>query len=129
MTVFVDDASSVSVTFKNGDAYEGQLWRSFRCGEGVLKTNEGQEFKGIFKDDVLHGVGKWTAPNGDFYEGDFEAGNWSGNGCGRVTLAADGSFDVSGEDVYEGPLLNGELHGIGKMHWRDGDMYKRAFSL
>ena len=59
----------------------------------------GGRYEGQFKDDMCHGKGKMTWPNGDIYEGDWFEDFRAGKG---KTVWANGVY-------YEGEYLKGLL--------------------
>lgn len=69
------------------------------------------------KNNIPHGYGKLKLKNGDFYEGDFELGCFSGEG--RM-LTADGC-------EYRGFWQNNCRNGKGKETWTNGNKFTGEF--
>jgi len=91
-----------------GDIYEGQFLNDKRCGYGTLYKFDKAEFSGNFdnnqfdgygtytwpdkkqsyegnwKNGKMHGRGKLTFENGDFFQGEFVDGVREGNGVLRI---------------------------------------------
>lgn len=59
--------------------YEGAFWAGERSGEGTLRMANGETFKGKFRNGMKL-FGKYTYPNGSYYEGSFENDLPHGNG-------------------------------------------------
>ena len=77
----------------------------------------GGRYEGQFKDDMCHGKGKMTWPNGDIYEGDWFEDFRAGKG---KTVWANGVY-------YEGEYLKGKCHGNGFRTYTDNYTYKGQF--
>ena len=84
--------------------------------------------------------GKHTAPNGDFYIGEFKNGKYEGQGKriradGRVAVGEfkndklNGMAEVKNPDgkVYKGQIKDDVIHGQGKLSWPDGTKYVGEF--
>lgn len=69
-------------------------------------------FKGQFLANVFHGDGVLNLPNGDFYEGQFENGLFSGEGYYKWASAP--------RLYYKGEFKNGKLHGTGHLQNMNG---------
>lgn len=79
-------------------------------------------YKGEFLANVFHGQGKLQMHNGDFYEGAFENGKFSGEGFYKWSHAPRLHF--------KGEFKNGKLHGNGflqNMHGTFEGEFKRGF--
>merc|ERR1719379_2276660 len=72
-------SKSNTMTCKDGSTYEGQLVNGLRHGSGSRKS-AGSDYTGQWEGDMQHGKGvqRWT--DGRIYEGEFEAGKFSGQG-------------------------------------------------
>ena len=44
----------------NGDVYTGELLNGEADGEGTFKWTDGRTYQGGFKNDLLHGQGKFS---------------------------------------------------------------------
>ena len=49
----------------------------------------GEVYKGSWDNNILHGQGLLTSPDGSTYEGSFVKGNWTGKGTFRVVFDFD----------------------------------------
>ena len=102
-----------TVTFPNGDVYEGGLYGTSASGQGVMKYASGDVYEGNWKNGKKSGQGVMKYANGDVYEGNWENGYQSGQG---VMTYADGS-------VYKGEWKNGKPNGRCAVKYADGNMY------
>lgn len=82
-------------------------------GSGILITEQGDRYEGLFRNFKLEGEGRWKSRHGDFYKGSFKNGKV--NGKGKLTL--------SNKDFYIGEFKNGKFHGKGKYSFHNGDSY------
>ncbi len=116
-----------TISYDNGDRYEGRSVAGMPLGQGVLYFADGSRYDGLFEkgrpagpgklvtkagrilegtlvDGNLHGTGSETLPNGTVYSGNFENGVRHGR---FTTRRSDGSDSVQqwkrGKLVYEGP--------------------------
>ena len=105
----------------------------------VFVTSNGD----VRKEGSRHYNGKATAsyPNGDLYEGDFEAGIREGRGCYRYAGTGDkyegawvqnkrhglGTMTYNGKGVYQGYWENNYRHGEGVFTYPSGDVYSGWF--
>jgi hypothetical protein len=71
-------------------------------------------YKGQWANNVIHGQGYFTWPDGRFYKGAYQDDKKHGYGVFKL---ADGSR-------YEGQWLNGKQHGKGKFITKDGKLKK-----
>jgi hypothetical protein len=85
-----------------------------KTGKGKYTWPNGEFYEGDFVDDKRTGKGKYTWPNGDFYEGDFVDNKLTGKG--KYTLA-------NGK-VYEGDFVDGKRTGKGTYTWPTGEFYE-----
>lgn len=120
------------LTLPNGDVYDGQFVRNTITGFGTATYAGGARvFRGLFdhgrkvrgalefpgtprgfngewQDEKPHGTGHMTFANGDFYEGDFAAGELQGIGC--LFYAAPAGR------VYYGQFFHGQPYGKGFLY-------------
>ncbi|XP_055984315.1 MORN repeat-containing protein 1 [Sorex fumeus] len=90
-----------------------------RDGYGVyVYPNSFFRYEGEWKGGKKHGRGKLLFKDGSYYEGDFEAGEISGEG--RRHWAASGN-------TYSGHFVLGEPHGRGSITYRAGGWYEGEF--
>lgn len=141
---WADDVRSGSGTmnYANGDAYTGDWADDVRSGEGTMTENEGMlEYTGAWEDDAQSGHGVmsvlfdvmfdedrgWCAT----YEGDFESGNFAGEGTYTFTNgdSVTGKWDWAEErtlddgSVYTGLMLEGQPVGFGTAAFDNGGIY------
>ncbi len=63
-----DVATRGTLTFENGDTFEGALTpNAVPHGRGKYVSAAGVRYEGDFVTGRMHGQGKMTAPNGDWY--------------------------------------------------------------
>lgn len=93
---------------------------------GTMTYPTGAVYKGEFRHDVRHGLGKLTYPNGDMYDGNWMDDNKQGRGIFRWASGAaytgefsegvmdgDGSYEFTDGSVFEGQYRDGRRHGRG----------------
>lgn len=95
-------------------------------GKGRYTFPNHAEYSGDFKEDIPEGIGQLELPNGDSYEGQWEAGEMSGFGIYRFYNEKLDRF----KGMYEGEFSHSKFNGLGKMiypnstvyygNWRDG---------
>ena len=107
-----------SITWPNGDSYEGDFVSDKLSGNGVYTFQSGDVYEGEFVEGKKHGKGKYTAFDGSYYEGDFE--NDLRHGKGKL-VTSDGG-------VYEGDFVKGVKSGYGTYAYPNGDSYEGEFS-
>ena len=88
-----------TVNYTNGDRYVGQV----RGGE----------------EQLLHGYGRYTSSNGDWYEGEWA--NDKKNGVGKYQYATG--------QMYEGQWLDDEKQGYGIYKYSSGDTYRGQYEV
>ncbi|CBH12436.1 hypothetical protein, conserved [Trypanosoma brucei gambiense DAL972] len=104
-----------SITFDNGDMYEGN-WKSCRMhGTGVMRrVADNDIYEGEWFFGVRNGNGMCCSPNfGTLYSGKWLAGKWHGRG----ELAEP-------EGLYIGDFVDGQIRGYGEYLYREGYAYK-----
>jgi len=103
--------------FQNGDRYEGEFEADKMSGQGTMAYDNGNVYRGQFRNGVRHGKGLLTFENGDVYEGDFEDNVRHGYGEYRF---ANGSR-------YTGEFLNNLRHGKGRYRYPTGEEFVGYF--
>ena len=89
-----------SLTFPNGDKYEGGFKDGFPHGQGRYSYSDGKMYKGELKDGKRNGQGTFIFPDGNKYVGEFKDGiPWNGLG-----------YDKNGNIIVK--VVNGD--GINK---------------
>ncbi len=94
-----------TVTYENGDVYEGWFLGEKKHGKGKLKLVNGDRFEGWFLNDKKETKGKITFANGTVCEGWFKKDQLEGHG--KIVYA--------GGDMYEGQFKDGKYHGFGAL--------------
>lgn len=79
-------------------------------GEGEFVENNGDRYKGYFRNTLFDGQGTYFYSNGDKYVGQFSKGTISGQGV---------YFWKNGRK-YVGNFKNNQFHGEGTMYYEDG---------
>lgn len=117
---FLSDKLSGSgiYTFKSGDVYEGEFLDGKKNGKGKYTSFDGSYYEGDFKDDYRHGNGKLVTSDGGVYEGEFVKGIKSGYG----------KYYYPNGDTYEGEFKGDLRHGEGKYVWTNGETYTGEFA-
>ena len=62
------------IKYDNGDAYKGELVNGKRNGFGVCIFKNKDRYEGLWKDDLMHSIGKYIYKDGATYSGDFRLG-------------------------------------------------------
>ena len=102
-----------TMTYANGDVYEGEWEHGFPKGHGTMTYRDGDVREGEWK-TVEHGKGKQTDTEGNVVEGTWEDGDID---HGTVAFA---NGDRYVGDLF-GPFLPG---GEGTMTYKDGNVVK-----
>ena len=100
-----------------GDYYIGDYLNEKINGNGVYSFKNGEKYSGPFKDGMMHGIGKYTWPDGSEYIGDYV--NNIKNGYGL--------FKMNCGKIYDGPFENGRPNGKGKLTNGQGKCYRVLF--
>ena len=60
------------VLYDDGSIYLGEFksLEDKRDGRGILLWEDQSKYQGLWKEDKPNGKGKYTYPNGDYYEGE-----------------------------------------------------------
>jgi len=69
-----------SLTYSDGDKYEGEWKDGQKHGQGTYTWSNGNKYVGEFKDGKKHGQGTFTWSNGKKYVGEFKNGIQNGQG-------------------------------------------------
>ena len=104
-------------TWPNGDRYEGDFVKNKRTGRGVFTWPNGKRYEGEFVNGWRTGRGVFTWPNGDRYEGDFMDGKRTGRGV----------YTWPNGNRYEGDFMDGKRTGRGVFTWPSGERYEGEF--
>jgi hypothetical protein len=102
-----------TMTYANGDIYEGQWIDDRRYGQGTMTYANGDKYEGEWRFDERHRQGTMTYANGDKYEGEWENNErWN-----------QGTMTYANGDKYEGRWRNDQRDGRGTMTYANGDKY------
>lgn len=135
-----------TMTFPNGDVFEGSWIDGCMDGEGVYrfydanKDKFSSEYSGTFRKNIMDGQGKRVYADKTLYIGTWQNGMRTGNGA---CWFADGSyfygiwkfdkmirgiFHLSSGDIFDGELKDDIFNGFGKYTWReDGVTFEGLF--
>ena len=120
---------NVTITFKSGTTYVGDIVNGRPEGKGELRSKTGLVWKGYFKDGVMDGEGTGTWPNGGYCKGTWKEGTADGffvevNDCPERQCKFEGYYKAGireGEGEmwqpvgyhYKGNFHADEIHGYG----------------
>ena len=94
--------------------YKGAFRNGKKCGKGLLKNLTADTvYEGDFFDNMAHGKGVYTWPDGKRYEGDLRNDSLHGKGV----------FDWKDGRRYVGGYVNDKKEGWGEFVWPDGRRY------
>ena len=100
----------MTVTYDNGDKYEGDFVDNVKEGKGIYYFSNGDIYEGEFFEDEKDGYGIYSYKNGEKYEGEFKEDKKDGHG---IYYYLDG-------DRYEGEFKKGLAEGRGAYYYQDG---------
>lgn len=63
-----------TLSFENGDSYEGTFLNVFFDGQGTFISHEGWQYQGAFTQGVANGQGQLTTALGKVFSGNFKDG-------------------------------------------------------
>jgi hypothetical protein len=78
--------------WEDGEQYSGEWKDDIMHGQGTLNFANGDQYIGEWKDDMMHGQGTYTWANGDQYIGEWKDAEQHGQG---TTTYADGTSEDS----------------------------------
>ncbi len=111
------------IVYADGSEYEGALDGFVRSGQGTLTYANGDRYTGEWKNDEIHGMGKFEYHSTtDVYEGYVEGGKKVG--YGKYIYKA---LTQSPNTIYEGNYENDLPNGQGKLTFYDGSVYEGSF--
>ncbi|MDR1495070.1 MAG: hypothetical protein LBI29_03495 [Rickettsiales bacterium] len=115
------DGKTWTIHYKNGDVYKGSVKDGKPNGEGRLVHTNGNYEEGTFADGEFTGNGKMKIINsgGIIYEGDVKNGKYDGKGIWENGIT--GEYKI-------GEFKEGEFEtGNGKINNKDDSIYKGKF--
>lgn len=115
---------TLNVTFLILGTYEGQWMENLQNGFGIMKYDNGDIYKGFFKDGLPHGhgslkQGKFMSSAAFIYIGDFVNGNKNGYGV---------MDDIAAGEKYLGNWVDNRKQGNGILVTTDGIYYEGTFN-
>lgn len=116
-----------TLSYTNGDEYEGEYEDDAPEGLGTMKWADGDTYTGEWKKGFLHGKGTYTWSDGHYYTGEFRDGKKHGKGVmydWDTFFSTPGwdDFDGASQIIYEGNWNKGEMHGIFKVTYITGNI-------
>ncbi len=94
--------------------YEGNFKNSKYDGEGFFLFENGDKYRGSFKDDMITGKGEYSYfESGDIYKGEFKDDLMDGKGV----------YTTKKGNRYEGMFRKGKLFGEGRLIRSDGEIF------
>jgi hypothetical protein len=120
---FVDDSRSGNGTleWQNGNFYKGEFKDGNRHGLG-LETDSDGKYQGQWANDVRNGYGRFDFNENDEYKSLAYIGNYEDN-----VRSGHGAFYWLDRDMYEGQYENGVREGHGVYYWPSGNRYEGQF--
>ena len=103
-----------SISWANGDVYEGEVLQGLRHGQGEFRWPSGQRYKGPWVQDQAQGKGTLRFANGNLYEGTVDDGVPQGKGV----------MIYAGGEIFEGQFVAGVPDGRGVYNWPNGQRYE-----
>lgn len=129
-----------SVRHEDGSVYTGYLLNKLRQGRGLLRLQDGSKYEGDWDAGKMSGYGTLTYSDGrTAFRGCFCDNKPNGLGCMYTSAPATSSAsrkkidyrDFSDVELdwrsFEGIFLDGKKHGLGKLSFRNGEMFVGHF--
>ena len=107
-----------TMTWKNGDRYEGDWKNDEKDGKGIYYSADGYKYVGEFREGQREGKGIAYWNNGDRYEGDFKNSKAEGKGI----------YYYNSGNRYEGDMRNDLKDGKGIIYYANGDRQMGDYS-
>ncbi|KAL7535408.1 hypothetical protein ACHAWF_005158 [Thalassiosira exigua] len=96
--------------WENGDVYRGKFKDGFIEGRGTICFHDGTEYAGQWKRNRFHGEGTRRFNNGNVYSGNYDSGKRQGQGkC----------YFANG-DTYVGDWKDDTINGFGRYYYNNG---------
>lgn len=141
------DYEAGTITYSNGDVYEGGIKGLCRHGNGTMRyAATGDVYVGTFSNDKISGIGVFTYSGGDVYNGTFKDNKYEGSGVmtyadgsryeGNFSAGVKSGYGVytwapsqnGASSVYEGYFADDVKSGQGTLKYAGGDIYRGFFS-
>ena len=108
-----NNCSYGTLTYPNGNIYQGQLLNGQRSGTGRMRFENGDVYQGMWKNDQMcDHDGHYTFGNGNTYNGSFQmCSQFASNKFGMIH--GKGILNFIGLGTFEGNFQNGNVHGQG----------------
>lgn len=110
-----------TLTFNNGNVYQGNWIRNSMSGEGTMNFSNGNSYTGNWFKNSMDGTGKMQYANKGYYNG-----NWKNNmfhGTGEQKIIFSGQYQL-----LKGVFKNDELfQGIKEVFFENGDRSIRNY--
>eukprot|EP00931_Biecheleriopsis_adriatica_P059305 TRINITY_DN35465_c0_g1_i1.p1 TRINITY_DN35465_c0_g1~~TRINITY_DN35465_c0_g1_i1.p1 ORF type:complete len:335 (-),score=59.77 TRINITY_DN35465_c0_g1_i1:132-1136(-) len=100
----------------DGSKYMGQWRGNSITGFGHYIGKDGREFRGTWKEAIIHGCGFYSWPDGRTYRGQYDNDQKDGHGV----------FTGAGGKRFEGQWKAGKQHGWGVSYDADGGVVKQG---
>ena len=128
-----------TLTNRRGDVYEGEWKDDKRHGQATYTYKNGDVFRGTYRNDSRE-KGRIDFVNGDYYEGEFCSGEYSGDGK-LYTKSTDTTYvghfssgykygvgtETCAEYTYKGRFTHGRFHNEGRLDYKNGDFAEGTF--
>lgn len=104
------------IFWPSGATYEGDFSGGYLHGFGTLtcsESSDGSIYRGDWRMNVQHGLGRKEYCNSDIYDGSWKEGVYEGSG----------SYSWSNGNTYIGNWKGGKMCGRGVMKWENGDRF------
>ena len=97
--------------------YIGQFVDDMRHGQGTETFPDGRKYVGEWRRGQMHGQGIYTHQSGNQYKGEFQDGKIQGHG----------TFRWRNGNKYIGEWQDGKMHGHGAYYFANGNKYEGHF--
>lgn len=103
-----------TITYDNGDRFEGQWKNGVKSGFGTYYFSDGGKYEGNWEDNSYNGYGVRTYINGDKYDGNWINGQRFGFGI----------YYFNNGNRFEGNWVQNRRHGKGVTYFKNGEKRK-----
>ena len=102
-----------TLTSNNGEMYKGEWKNDVKEGKGVYKYKTGNIYDGEWKNDAREGKGVLKHYDGSIYDGEWKNDVYEGKG----------EYKFKSGNTYDGEWKNGVKEGRGVLKYNDGNIY------